>query len=95
MADTAMTREAAAFVFFPNRYIHESWRAEIMQQPVWDLLAGCPRTEGRLAAFVSDRAALPPPAAVAFDPSPTIKSAPICKSPTPIRQEDPAPWRRR
>jgi len=67
MADTAMTREAAAFVFFPNRYIHESWRAEIMQQPVWELLAGCQRTEGRLAAFVADRAALSPPAALAFD----------------------------
>ena len=67
MAGAAMTREGAAFVFFPNRYIHESWRSEMMQQPVWQLLAGCERSEGRLAAFVSDRAALPPPAAVAFD----------------------------
>ena len=66
-----MTREGAAFVFFPNRYIHESWRSEMMQQPVWQLLAGCERSEGRLAAFVSDRAALPPPAAVAFDTPPS------------------------
>jgi len=67
MTDAAMTKEGAAFVFFPNRYLHESWRAEIMQQPVWELLAGCKRIEGRLAAFVSGRAALSPPAAHAFD----------------------------
>jgi len=68
MADAAMTREGAAFVFFPNRYIHESWRAEIMQPPVWELLSGCERTEGRLAAFVAERAGVSSPvAAVAFD----------------------------
>ena len=67
MTDAAMTKEGAAFVFFPNRYLHESWRAEIMQQPVWELLAGGKRIEGRLAAFVSGRAALSPPAALAFD----------------------------
>jgi hypothetical protein len=39
-------------VFFPERYIHESWRAEMMQTPVWQMLSGAERTEGRLAAFV-------------------------------------------
>jgi hypothetical protein len=67
MSDAAMTKDGGAFVFFPNRYMHESWRAEIMQPPVWELLAGCERTEGRLAAFVAGRAGLSPLAAVAFD----------------------------
>jgi hypothetical protein len=54
-------RNAAEFVFFPNRYIHESWRAGMMQEPVWAMLAACERIEGRLAAFVSERAGLATP----------------------------------
>jgi hypothetical protein len=63
---TASAKQAAAFMLFPNRYLHETWRADMMQQPVWDMLAASPRTEGRLAAFVADLAGLPPPASLAL-----------------------------
>jgi hypothetical protein len=67
MAGAALAKEGAAFLYFPNRYIHESWRADMMQPPVWELLAGAGRTEGRLASFVAERAGLAPPAPVGFD----------------------------
>ncbi|HYD06463.1 MAG TPA: SctK family type III secretion system sorting platform protein [Reyranella sp.] len=63
----AIDPQAAQFVFFPNRYIHDSWRAGMLQEPVWALLAGCERTEGRLAAFVSEKAGLAVPAALSLD----------------------------
>jgi hypothetical protein len=59
--------ESAAFVFFPNRYVHQSWREEMLQAPLWELLGANPRTEGRLAAFVTERAGLSLPGALAFD----------------------------
>ena len=59
--------EGAAFVFFPNRYVHPSWREEMLQAPLWELLGANPRTEGRLAAFVTERAGLSLSAAPAFD----------------------------
>ena len=66
----ALQAEGAAFLFFPNRYVHPSWREEMMQPPLWDLLGATPRTEGRLAAFVADRAGLTLPATLAFDSPP-------------------------
>ena len=60
-------KQAAAFMLFPNRYVHETWRAEMMQEPVWQMLTASPRTEGRLAAFVADLAGLAPPASLAFE----------------------------
>lgn len=64
---TIPVQAGAAFLFFPNRYIHESWRADLMPAPVWDLLADCERTEGRLASFVLNRTGLSLPAGAAFD----------------------------
>jgi len=64
---TIPVQAGAAFLFFPNRYLHESWRADLMPQPVWDLLADCERTEGRLASFVLNRTGLSLPAGAAFD----------------------------
>ena len=66
----ALQAEGAAFLFFPNRYVHPSWREEMMQAPLWELLGATPRTEGRLAAFVADRAGLSLPATLAFDSPP-------------------------
>jgi YOP protein translocation protein YscK len=63
----ASTKQAAAFMLFPNRYVHESWRADMMQEPVWEMLTASPRTEGRLAAFVTDLAGLPPPGSLALE----------------------------
>lgn len=63
----AVQAEGGAFVFFPNRYVHESWRAELLQEPLWDLLAKSGRTEGRLARFVTDRAGLTLSGSIAFD----------------------------
>jgi hypothetical protein len=63
----ALQAEGAAFVFFPNRYIHASWREEMLQEPIWELLGADPRTEGRLAAFVTERAGLSLPETIAFD----------------------------
>jgi hypothetical protein len=63
-AAAALQAEGGTFVFFPNRYVHESWRGDLMAPPLWSLFADCPRTEGRVAAFVIERAslgALPPP----------------------------------
>jgi hypothetical protein len=62
----AVQVEGGAFVFFPNRYIHESWRADMLAEPVWDLLAKSARVEGRIAAFVAGRAGLTLPASFDF-----------------------------
>ena len=72
--------EGGPFVFFPNRHAHDSWRADILAAPLWDLLAGCPRTEGRLAAFVTERAALGAPAPPRFD----TPQAKFCLLPAPV-----------
>jgi hypothetical protein len=66
-AASGLTAEEAAFLFYPNRYAHVSWRAELMPAAVWDLLAGSPRVEGRFAAFVIEKTGLgdPPVAALA------------------------------
>jgi hypothetical protein len=48
--------EAAQFFLLPHRHLHDTWRAEMLPDPVWRVLADCPRTEGRLAAFVTERA---------------------------------------
>jgi hypothetical protein len=52
---SGLTAEQAAFLFFPNRYAHISWRAELMPAAIWDMLASSPRVEGRLAAFVIEK----------------------------------------
>jgi hypothetical protein len=67
----ALQADGAAFLFFPNRYVHPSWRDEMMPPPLWELLGASPRTEGRLAAFVADRAGLSLPATLAFDSPPS------------------------
>jgi hypothetical protein len=64
---TIPVQAGAAFLFFPNRYLHDSWRADLMPAPVWELLAACERTEGRLASFVLNRTGLSLPAGAAFD----------------------------
>jgi hypothetical protein len=51
--------EGMAFMLLPHRYLHDSWRGELMSEPVWRLLAASPRVEGRLAAFVCQRLGLP------------------------------------
>jgi hypothetical protein len=67
VAAAGLTAEEAAFLFYPNRYAHVSWRAELLPAAVWDLLAGSPRVEGRFAAFVIEKTGLgdPPVAALA------------------------------
>ena len=57
-AASGLTAEEAAFLFFPNRYAHVSWRAELMPAAVWDMLASSPRVEGRFAAFVIEKTGL-------------------------------------
>jgi hypothetical protein len=64
---TIPVQEGAAFLFFPNRYLHDSWRADMMPPPLWELLAGSERTEGRLASFVLNRTGLSLPTTAAFD----------------------------
>ncbi len=66
-ATAIVQREGATFAFFPNRYVHESWRADLMAPALWSLLADCPRTEGRLAAFVIEKANLGAPSPPHFD----------------------------
>ena len=79
-ANAAQQAEGAAFIFLPHRHMHESWRAAILAQPVWELLAGCPRTEGRLAAFVAQAVGLRPvaPSLAAGNPK-----ARFCRLPWP------------
>jgi hypothetical protein len=82
MAGTAQTlvqAEGASFVFFPNRYAHETWRAQVLPAPLWDLL-GSRRTEGRLAAFVVESLGLGAPVLPSFDTSRTR----FCLLPSPI-----------
>jgi len=59
--------EGAAFVFLPQRYVHDSWRRELMSEPVWRLLATSRRVEGRLAAFLCQRLGLPAVSAIDFE----------------------------
>lgn len=67
-ADKAtLAKEGGEFVFFPNRYAHETWRSDLLAAPLWSLLGDCPRTEGRLAAFVADRAGLGAPSLPRFE----------------------------
>lgn len=62
-----VNQSAAEFIFFPNRYIHESWRAGMLQEPVWAMLAACERVEGRLATFVSEQAHLTTPETLSLE----------------------------
>jgi hypothetical protein len=56
-----------AFALLPHRYLHESWRPELMAEPLWRLLAASPRTEGRLAAFVGEKLGLATVPAAGFE----------------------------
>ena len=66
LAPERIEAEGMAFIFLPHRYLHESWRGELMSEPVWRLLAASPRVEGRLAAFVCQRLDLPAASATGF-----------------------------
>jgi len=59
LAPDRITPEGVAFLLLPHRYLHASWRGGLMSEPVWRLLTGSPRVEGRLAAFVCHRLGLP------------------------------------
>lgn len=58
--DSSALGADAAFAFYPNRYLHESWRSMFLPDAVWEVLAEADRTEGRLARYVCERAGLPP-----------------------------------
>lgn len=58
MPAAALAAERVAFAFFPHRRLHSSWRDELLADPWWQLLAGSERSEGRLAAFVTERLSL-------------------------------------
>jgi hypothetical protein len=58
--DSSALKAAAAFAFYPNRYLHESWRSMFLPDAVWEVLAQAGRTEGRLARYVCGSVGLPP-----------------------------------
>lgn len=54
--DQASLRQVAnEFVFFPNRYMHESWLEKGQPRKLWDLLSSSSRSEGRLVAYLAEK----------------------------------------
>lgn len=53
MDHAAFRRIANEFVFFPNRYMHESWLEKGQARNLWEQLSSSPRSEGRLVAYLA------------------------------------------
>ena len=60
-SDASPIQIGAAFAFYPNLYMHESWRSGFLPDAIWEVLSQTQRTNGRLAGYISEQAKLPPP----------------------------------